>query len=156
MRASTRSCSRVWGSGLNSPLETIWVGTGDAKAAVSAGAVRCSSSWLRKCGITSLLLGAGLEQWFPQHMRAVRARRETSHHLLVVGSSGILPDERWLRVTRQDRSVNPKDRRRLIPSGGVEHPVSSRVPAKWVTVRSFSRGPYRTVADVGADHRAFG
>src|SRR4029453_9926704 len=57
--------------------------------------------------------------------------------------------------TRQDRSVNPKDRRRLIPSRGVEHPVSSRVPAKWVTVRSSSRGPYRTVADVGADHRAF-
>ena len=47
MRASTRCCSRVWGSGLNSPLETIWVGTGEANAATSAGAVRVSSSSLR-------------------------------------------------------------------------------------------------------------
>ena len=47
MRASPRCCSRVWGSGTNSPLETIWVGTGEAKAATSAGAVRVSSSSLR-------------------------------------------------------------------------------------------------------------
>ena len=47
MRASTRCCSRVCGSGMNSPLETIWVGTGEANAATSAGAVRVSSSSLR-------------------------------------------------------------------------------------------------------------
>ena len=39
MRASTRCCSRVCGNGLNSPLETIWVGTGERNEPVSAGAV---------------------------------------------------------------------------------------------------------------------
>src|SRR5262245_42601659 len=42
-RASTRFWLSVCGRGLNSPLETIWVGTGDGKAARSAGATSCNS-----------------------------------------------------------------------------------------------------------------
>jgi len=45
--ASTRCCARVWGSGLNSPFDTICVGTGDLKEPISAGEVRFSSSLLR-------------------------------------------------------------------------------------------------------------
>src|SRR6185503_4778581 len=46
-RASTRRCSALWGEGKYSSLETIWVGTGPGKAAVSAGSRARSSSSLR-------------------------------------------------------------------------------------------------------------
>ena len=43
MRASTCFCFSVWGGGVNSSLETNWVGIGDGKDDVSAGSR--SSSW---------------------------------------------------------------------------------------------------------------
>src|SRR4029077_15808424 len=55
MRASTRCWSRVWGSGMNSPFETIWVGMGEANAAISAGAVRVSPPWLSEWARADLL-----------------------------------------------------------------------------------------------------
>src|SRR5215472_14910044 len=42
-RSSKRRCCAVCGNGLNSPFETIWVGTGEWNAACSAGSV-CESS----------------------------------------------------------------------------------------------------------------
>src|SRR6267143_1382353 len=36
VRASTRFCSWVWGMGIHSPFDTIWVGIGDGKGSASA------------------------------------------------------------------------------------------------------------------------
>jgi len=44
MRSSTWRCWTVWGAGMNSPFDTICVGIGERKAAMSAGAV-CSRSF---------------------------------------------------------------------------------------------------------------
>src|SRR5438309_998258 len=46
MRCSTRRCCAVCGRGLNSPFETIWVGTGALNAARSSGSVRDNSDLL--------------------------------------------------------------------------------------------------------------
>jgi hypothetical protein len=46
-RASNWRCCGVCGKGLNSPLETIRVGTGERNAARSAGRVRANSRLLR-------------------------------------------------------------------------------------------------------------
>ena len=60
MRASSRRCFAVWGAGMNSSLETLWVGTGPGNAAVSAGASALSSASLISLIAVSLLSpGAG-------------------------------------------------------------------------------------------------
>src|SRR5262245_33410167 len=43
VRASTRFCFSVWGGGMYSPFETIWVGIGIPYASVSSAGVHCAS-----------------------------------------------------------------------------------------------------------------
>src|SRR5882672_831687 len=57
IRASTRRCLSVWGAGMNSSLETLWVGIGPGKDEVSAPRRPFRSLSLRS--LMSLLLGAG-------------------------------------------------------------------------------------------------
>lgn len=54
MRASTSRCRSVCGGGLYSPFETTWVGTGESKAARSAGSVRASSASVSMLPMDSL------------------------------------------------------------------------------------------------------
>src|SRR5437016_12907675 len=83
MRSSTRLCCAVCGSGLNSPFETIWVGTGALNAARSAGSVRDNSDLLSNRAIDilpQLLRGVAFEGW---------AGRTRTHRAGMV--SGIVP-----------------------------------------------------------------
>ena len=59
MRASSRRCFAVWGAGMNSSLETLWVGTGPGNAAVSAGASALSSASVSSLMAVSLLPSGG-------------------------------------------------------------------------------------------------
>src|SRR5207245_3899953 len=58
IRASTRRCLSVWGAGMNSSLETLWVGMGPGKDDVSAPRRAFRSLSLRS--LMSFLLGAGM------------------------------------------------------------------------------------------------
>src|SRR5262245_38528556 len=56
IRASTRFCRAVWGGGVNSSLDTNWVGMGPANAVVSAGS-RSSKSRAMTLSFPGLLHG---------------------------------------------------------------------------------------------------
>ena len=57
MRASTSFCLLVWGSGMNSSLDTNWVGMGDRNAAVSAG-----RSWASSSGSSVGMVSSGTDR----------------------------------------------------------------------------------------------
>ena len=68
-RASNRRCAAVCGSGLNSPLEIICVGTGDSNVAASAGRVCASSRELKKFPMSLPPTGIGSRRFVPRNRR---------------------------------------------------------------------------------------
>ena len=80
-RTSTCFCRAVWGSGVNSSLETNWVGMGEANAAVSAG-----KSCARSSGSSRLIAVSSSLGWRDRASLWSRARGPVKPNL----SSAIL------------------------------------------------------------------
>src|SRR5262245_59151059 len=77
-RASRRRCLPVWSAGMNSSLETLWVGIGPGNALVSAGARTLSSSSLSSLMAVPLVVEDVLQLGEERRVQ----REEVAHQLL--------------------------------------------------------------------------
>src|SRR6516162_1050011 len=116
-RSSKRRCCAVCGNGLNSPFDTIWVGTGERNAARSAGSVRESSDLLSIRPIDILpkdLAGSR----FDRRGQVLQPRARTScayEHKIIL----LLAHQQESGVPAPPASVRVRGRAALVHDGGV-------------------------------------